>query len=148
MVVPQSRLDQVIARLRERGYRLTPQRMAVIKALIGCKEHLSVEQIYEQVRVDFPMTSLTTVYKTVAVLEEMGEVLKLGLGHDRSRYDGNPEPHLHVVCVKCRKIVQIDFDLQVLGDLPQNVAQRTGYQIVNYRFDLFGLCPQCREKVC
>ena len=77
MADPEARLDEMITRLKERGHRLTPQRMAVLKILAVSEGHPSVEQIYERVKVDFPMTSLATVYKTVALLKEMGEVLEL-----------------------------------------------------------------------
>ena len=144
MVELQARLDAVITRLRDQGHRLTPQRMAVIKALIG-KDHLSVEQIYERVKVDFPMTSLTTIYKTVAVLKEMGEVSELGFSGDSSRYNSNLHPHPHLICIKCKEILDVDVEVDVAGDLPQVVARRTGYRIVNHRFDFFGVCPRCQE---
>jgi Fur family peroxide stress response transcriptional regulator len=146
MADPQARLDEMITRLKERGHRLTPQRMAVLKILAAGEEHPSVEQIYECVRAEFPMTSLATVYKTVTLLKEMGEVLELGFSDDSNRYDGiRPYPHPHLICTRCRKIV--DPEVATLSELPQEVAQRTGYQIVNHRLDFFGICPQCQEEL-
>ncbi len=143
MVESQTRLEELIAKLRERGYRLTPQRMAVLKVLVGSKKHPSAEQIYEQVKIDFPMTSLATIYKTVAVLKEMGEILELSFSDDSSHYDGgSSHPHPHLVCIKCKSIT--DVDVTGVGGLPQEVALRTGYQIVSYRFDFFGVCPRCQ----
>ncbi len=145
MTTSQSRLDELIIRLKEQGHRLTPQRMAVLKVLTSSEDHPGVEQIYEQVRVDFPMTSLATVYKTIGVLKEMGEVLELSFSDDSKRYDGNkPYPHPHLICVKCRNIV--DPEVPTLGELPQRVAQTTGYQITNHRLDFYGICPQCQEN--
>ena len=145
MADTQTRLDEMITRLKEGGHRLTPQRMAVLKILAASEEHLSVEQIYERVKVDFPMTSLATIYKTVTLLKEMGEVLELGFSHDSNRYDGNkPYPHPHLICTKCRNIV--DPQVTTLSELPQEVAQSTGYRIVSHRLDFFGICPQCQEK--
>ncbi|MFB0536441.1 MAG: Fur family transcriptional regulator [Anaerolineae bacterium] len=63
----EARLEELIARLRERGHRLTPQRMAVLKILAASERHPSVGQIYERVKVDFPMASLATIYKTVTL---------------------------------------------------------------------------------
>ena len=141
----QARLEELVARLREQGHRLTPQRMAVLKTLVTNEEHLSVEQIYERVRADFPMTSLATIYKTVAVLKEMGEVLELGFSNDSNRYDGSkPYPHPHLICIKCKNIV--DIDISTLDALSLKIAQKTGYRIVNHRLDFFGICPQCQEK--
>jgi Fur family peroxide stress response transcriptional regulator len=140
----QARLENLVAKLRERGHRLTPQRMAVLKILLNNTEHLGVEQIYERVRVDFPMTSLATIYKTVAVLKDMGEVLELNFGDSGSRYDGSkPYSHPHLVCLQCKSIS--DVDVGSLSELPQQVAQQTGYRIVSHRFDFFGVCPRCQE---
>jgi len=140
----QPRLEEVIARLRAKGHRLTPQRMAVLKVLTGSREHPSAEQIYERVKVDFPMTSLATIYKTVNVLKEMGEVLELGFHDDSTRYDGNPYPHPHLICINCKKIMDIEID--DLGELPREVARRNGYRIVSHRFDFYGICPRCQEN--
>jgi Fur family peroxide stress response transcriptional regulator len=118
--------------------------MAVLKILLNNTEHLGVEQIYERVRVDFPMTSLATIYKTVAVLKDMGEVLELNFGDSGSRYDGSkPYSHPHLVCLQCKSIS--DVDVGSLSELPQQVAQQTGYRIVSHRFDFFGVCPRCQE---
>jgi Fur family peroxide stress response transcriptional regulator len=151
------RLAKLIDKLRKRGCRLTPQRRAVIKILIGSQDHPTVEQIYEQVRQDFPMTSLATVYKTVALLKEMGEVREIGFGEGGNRYDGyDPSPHPHLICVECSRIV--DLDLPALDELPQSVAELSqsvaelsqsvaremGYRIIGHRFDFFGVCPQCQ----
>ena len=145
MADPEARLDELTTRLRERGHRLTPQRMAVLKILATNEGHPSVEQIYEHVKVDFPMTSLATVYKTLTLLKEMGEVLELGFSDGGNRYDGNkPYPHPHLICTECKNIV--DPEVATLSELRQEVAQSTGYQIVSHRLDFFGLCPQCQEK--
>jgi Fur family peroxide stress response transcriptional regulator len=137
------RLDELIARLREQGWRLTPQRMAVLQVLASSGDHPSVEQIYERVRSDFPMTSRATVYKTMTLLKEMDEALELGFGEGGSRYDGNrPDPHPHVICVECRNIT--DLELDGLGKLVEQVHGATGFQLVSHRLDFYGVCPQCQ----
>jgi Fur family peroxide stress response transcriptional regulator len=147
MVATRARLAELTTKLRERGHRLTPQRLAVLKALVDSQEHPSAEQIYERVRVDFPMISLATVYKTVAVLKEMGEVLELGFSDDSNRYNGAiPHPHPHLVCVNCKSITDVDVDVGVVTGLPQQVARKTGYQIISHRFDFFGVCPRCQKE--
>lgn len=145
MAEPEARLEELTEKIRQHGYRLTPQRMAVLKILAHSNGHPSVEQIYDRVKTDFPMTSLGTIYKTITMLKEMGEILELGFGDDCNRYDGNkPYPHPHLICTKCRNI--IDPEINALGTLPQIVAERTGYQIVNHRLDFYGICPQCQEQ--
>ena len=145
MADTQARLHELTVRLREQGHRLTPQRMAVLKILSVSEGHPSVEQIYERVKADFPMTSLATIYKTVTLLKEMGEVLELGFSDDSNRYDGNkPYPHPHLICTQCKNIM--DPKVATLSELRQEVAQSTGYRIVSHRLDFFGICPQCQEK--
>jgi len=140
-----SRLDQMLSRLRERKFRITPQRLAVVKILAVSDDHPSVEGIFTQVKKDFPTTSLATVYKTVALLKELGEVLELEFSHEGCHYDGkNPRPHPHVICVRCRKI--IDPDLETVKDMTAEVAHETGFDILTHRLDFFGICRECQRN--
>jgi Fur family peroxide stress response transcriptional regulator len=142
---PEARLDHMLSELRKQNLRITPQRLAVLKILSVSDGHPSVEDIYAQVKRDFPTTSLATVYKTVTLLKEMGEVLELGFGHESSRYDGNnPQPHPHLICIRCHKI--IDPDIETLSEMSSEIFRKTGFEIVNHRLDFFGICPECREK--
>lgn len=132
--------------MREKGCRITPQRIAILKILSISEGHPSVEKIYEQVKNDFPTTSLATVYKNVAMLKELGEVLELGFGTESSRYDGNkPDPHPHLICTECKKI--IDPDLDSLRDMSLELVKETGFKITNHRLDFFGICPECQGKI-
>jgi Fur family transcriptional regulator, peroxide stress response regulator len=145
MTGPSARLDEIVGKLKDGGHRLTPQRMAVLTVLAESDEHPSAEQIYERVRVDLPMTSLATVYKTVDLLKEMGEVLELGFGDDSNRFDGRrPTPHPHLICVRCKRIV--DPDVDVLDRWADELGSRTGYQILSHRLDFLGVCPECQEQ--
>ena len=140
---PEARLKEILAALRQRGHRITPQRLAVLKILAESEDHTSVEAIYRQVKQDFPTTSLATIYKTVTLLKELGEVLELGFSDWGSRYDGNrPFPHPHIICTKCGAIMDPDF--ASMGEMTQEMARQSGYQITHHRLDFFGLCPCCQ----
>ncbi len=142
-IFPRARLAEVTARLKASGYRLTPQRLAIVRALIGSHQHPSVEQIYRQVQRDFPTTSLATVYNTMECLKRLGEVLELPLA-GASRYDGRKtEPHPHIVCTVCGRIEDLDIDL---GETTQTVAQERGYTDVRQRLEFDGVCPHCQER--
>lgn len=142
----QERQDTILMRMRERGCRVTPQRVAILNALLNRYDHPSVEQIFEQVKRTYPMISLATVYKTVAVLKEMGEILELGFPEGGNRYDGSGSAsHPHLICLDCGAI--LDVEEAGANNLSAAVAQQTGYQIVNYQFDLYGVCPACRNKI-
>jgi Fur family peroxide stress response transcriptional regulator len=143
--VDNGRLDELVARLKEQGFRLTPQRKAVLKVLADSPNHPSVEQIYRRVKKDFPMTSLATVYKTVTLLKELGEVLELGFADGSNRYDGRkPNPHPHLICIQCHKI--LDPDVDGWKELPQALSKSTGFRILSHRLDFYGICPQCQKR--
>jgi Fur family peroxide stress response transcriptional regulator len=139
------RIDQMLSKLRDHDLRITPQRMAVLRVLAASEGHPTVETIYEKIRAEFPTTSLATIYKTVSLLKEINEVLELGFADGSNRYDGNkPFPHPHVICTKCKKI--IDPDLSSLKDMTKEVAEETGFQIITHRLDFFGICRDCLSK--
>jgi len=145
MVDPQTRFEELVAKLREREYRLTPQRIALLRLLAASDGHPSASQLYEQMRDQFPTTSLATVYKTLTVLKEIDEVLELGFSGDDNRYDGKkPYPHPHLICIRCQKIR--DPEASLAQSLMQEVAQSSGYQIVGHRLDFYGLCPDCQDR--
>jgi Fur family peroxide stress response transcriptional regulator len=103
-----------------------------------------VETVYAAVKPTFPTTSLATVYKTVALLKELGEAVEIGFGDGSNRYDVRmPEPHPHLVCMQCRRI--IDADLESLSHLTESLAQSTGFQILSHRVDFYGVCPDCQN---
>jgi Fur family peroxide stress response transcriptional regulator len=142
---PQVRMDTMINKLKERDFRITPQRLAVLRILAESEGHPSVEDIFRQVKPIFPTTSLATIYKTVNLLKKIGEVVELDFGEESNRYDGNkPYPHPHLICTKCKTIM--DPDMATVEDLSKELARKTGYEILNHRLDFFGVCPRCQEN--
>lgn len=138
------RMAHMQATLAEHDFRITPQRLEILRILAESIGHPSVEEIHDQVKKKFPTTSLATTYKTVSLLKELGEVLELGFGEGSNRYDGNkPQPHPHVICTQCKKIM--DPDVSTLRHMEQEVASATGFRILSHRLDFFGLCPDCQQ---
>jgi len=143
IVSAKQRLDQMLLKLKDHDFRITPQRLAVLKVLAASDGHPSVERIYDTVRAQFPTTSIATIYKTVALLKQENEVLEISFPDGSNRYDGNkPYPHPHLICTRCKKI--IDPDLSSLEDLAKEVTKETGFQIATHRVDFFGLCRECQ----
>jgi Fur family peroxide stress response transcriptional regulator len=141
-----SRLDCMLERLRENGFRITPQRIAVVEVLASSCEHPGVDRVYNEVIKKFPTTSLATVYKTIGLLKDIGEIMEIGFGDEKNRYDGkNPDPHPHIMCVKCKSI--IDPDLSSLNEMSKEISAETGYKIISHRLDFFGVCPECQNKM-
>ena len=145
MVDPKKRFEIIIQKLRDNGYKITPQRLAIVKILANSDGHPSVENIHVQIKKDFPTMSLATVYKNIILIKSLGEVLELGFPDGSNRYDGSkPYPHPHVICIKCKKIV--DPDLDSLDDMKKEVANETNFKILNHRLDFFGICGNCLAK--
>jgi Fur family peroxide stress response transcriptional regulator len=112
------RLAEFTSRCRERGLPITPQRLAIIRALLSSAEHPTADAVYAAVRREHPHISRATVHRTLEVLCEVGEARKVTLLHDSARYDGNVAPHHHVVCVRCRRIRDVRIpgaDERLLG---------------------------------
>lgn len=136
-----TRLDDVVAKLKSAGHRITPQRLAIARIVLESSEHPSVEEIYRRVRKDFPTTSLATIYNTLERLKEIGEVLEIPFSGG-SRYDGlNPHPHSHLRCTVCGAIEDLDIDL---GSAAAEVAAKKGYADVHHRLEFYGVCPRCQ----
>ena len=130
--------------LKKAGMRVTPQRVAIVEVILSRCDHPSVEQLYEQVRVQFPTTSLATVYKTVHLLKEIGELLEIGTLDGGNRYDGGkPYPHPHLVCTRCKAIT--DPELPLLRELATQAETVSGYRIISHQLNFFGICPLCQR---
>ena len=145
MTVSEDRLAKMIDALKEEGHRITPQRLAILKVLAKSENHPEVEWVHRRIKKDFPTTSLATVYKTITLLKDLGQVLELGFADRGSRYDGNrPYPHPHLICTECEAIVDPEFP--AMEKLAQEMAKESGFQITHHRLDFFGLCPKCRKE--
>jgi len=141
----EKRLADMLAKIKSRDMRITPQRLAVLKILAASEGHPTVDEIYKEVKAEFPTTSLATVYKTISLLKELNEVLELGFPDWSNRYDGNnPVPHPHAICMKCKKIM--DPELMNIDALSEEMSRKTGYKIFHHRLDFFGLCPDCQKN--
>jgi len=139
----QTRYEHLIARLREQGYRLTAQRRALVRLIAASEGHPNAAQLYQRLRGQFPTVSPATVYKVLALLKELGEVLEIDLRAD-SHYDGNrPEPHPHLICTHCHKI--IDSALELDPALIRKLERKSGYRIERHQLAFYGLCPACQK---
>lgn len=141
---PEIRFKELIAALKAHDFRLTPQRVELVRLIATSYGHPSASQLYSQIKLQFPTMSHATVYKTLTLLKEMNQVLEIDL-RDDSHYDGNrPNPHPHLICVKCNKI--IDGDVTLNPESLRRLEQESGYKILRPQISLYGLCPDCTGK--
>ena len=139
------RFETIIEKLRGNGHKITPQRIAIVEILSKSENHPSAEDIYDQIKGEFPTMSLATVYRNIVLIKALGEVLELGFPVGSNRYDGSrPAPHPHVICIKCKKIV--DPELDSLDEMKKEVAKETNFKIKNHRLDFFGICSDCMAR--
>ncbi|HLF05403.1 MAG TPA: Fur family transcriptional regulator [Dehalococcoidia bacterium] len=134
--------EELVARLRPLGMRLTPQRLAVAEVVVNSGDHPTVKEIYERVREFFPYVTLATVYSTLAVLEQAGIVRELPFPR-QSRYDANLTPHANLVCLGCGGVVDAEVGQDTVAELRRLVEQGASFQIASQRVDFYGWCPAC-----
>lgn len=141
----EQRVEQMVSRLKNGEHRITPQRLAIFKILANSVGHPSAEDIHRALVEHYPTMSLATVYKTLALLKQEGEVLELQFSDLGNRYDGNkPYPHPHVICTGCGDIVDPSF--LNLDEITRKMTADTGFKIVAHRLDFYGICPTCQAK--
>ena len=131
----------VISKLREKGVKVTPQRLAILDYLERSHTHPSAEEIYSAIVKSYPAISVATVYNTLDMLVDLGQVIKLKIGEDRVNYEYNLMPHHHFYCKKCRRI----YDIMV--DCP--IAKKTeveGHKIEECHGYFKGVCQNCLES--
>ena len=129
-------------RLRKTGLKLTPQRMAILEYLDGNKDHPTAEDIYKEIKKKYPMMSLATVYKTLATLKGKGLVRELTIDAGRKHFDPDTRPHHHIICITCKKIIDIQSDIQI--EIPDE--QKGSFEVRESHITFYGVCPECKKE--
>ncbi|SMH71833.1 Fur family transcriptional regulator [Candidatus Nitrosotalea okcheonensis] len=140
----QYKLDQVVLSLRKEGFRITPQRIAIVDYVMKSEEHPSAEQIHKFVQKKYPMVSLSTVYKTLDLMRSNKLVNEIEVKGE-SRFDANTGEHINLICLNCGKIE--DLDDASIKEIQSRVATRSRYRILRGNFDFYGYCSLCKSKV-
>ena len=135
----------LIAELRARGFRLTPQREMVVKAVAHAGRHVTAEEIFEQVRAHTQAINLATVYRTLDLLVALGMASRADLGDGRVTYAPlDHGPHCHLVCRMCGKEIEATCDL--LASLWEQFRARYGFSADLRHLALSGLCADCQSQ--
>ncbi|MBI2952871.1 MAG: transcriptional repressor [Chloroflexi bacterium] len=130
--------------LEKLGYRMTPQRMFVLRAVDESRGHVSADDIFASVRAQFPRISFSTIYRTLDLLQEIGLITKSDLGAGRVQYHRADEAHHHhLVCQRCGGIV--DLDEQELEPLWEALRKRYNFKACERHMAIFGNCRQCQS---
>lgn len=138
--------NPIIDQLREKGLRMTPQRMMIIAVVEGSNNHISAEEIYAQVIEKYPDVNISTVYRTLDTLEELKLVTKTDFGDGRVRYHpAHKGHHHHLVCRECGKI--IDLDEKSLAGLEEYLLQNYNFIADIRHLGIPGTCVKCSRKI-
>ena len=134
------------------GYRITIPRKVILQILDESKEHLSAEDIYFRVHSIYSAIGLTTVYRTLDLLVNMGLIFKFDFGDGRARYELSRGPeellhHHHLVCTKCGRIIDykefVDEELELFKKIEKELSNKYNFEIKNHTIQFYGLCKNC-----
>lgn len=124
------------------GFKRTPQRMAILEFLDGNTSHPSAEEVYRVVSKKYPSMSFATVYNTLNALVKHGVIRELTIDPERRRFDPDTSAHHHLVCLGCKKIVDVWDEIHVT--LPR--ASSVDFTVIGNHIEFYGYCPRCRKK--
>jgi len=125
--------------LKKKGFKLTPQRLAVIEYLEGNSSHPSAADLFREVKKKYPMISFATVYNTLKILGEAEEIKPLTIGFDKVNFDPNTDQHDHFYCQKCGKIIDI------FPEKKMEIKKIEGHLIKDCQIYYYGICSECRK---
>jgi len=141
-------------RFRGSGSRWTAPREAILNLLSRTSKHLSAKEIYQSLMRIYPGTGLTTVYRTLDLLENMGFLKKIPLGSGENKYelisDSKETHHHHLICIECGKIIDysdfVDEELELIQKTEQRLKEKHGFKITDHKFEFYGICKQCQKR--
>ncbi|MDF1537787.1 MAG: Fur family transcriptional regulator [Candidatus Thorarchaeota archaeon] len=133
-----------MAILRERGYRVTPQRLKIYNALWNAGSHPTVIEVHQRAIKEDPTISKATVYKTLQLFTEIGLAVEMGFRDESTRYDPEVDGHINLICTQCGSVE--DYDGIDLSSIKNGVEKGMKFKIFAHRFEVHGLCSKCQAK--
>lgn len=133
-------MEERVQRLKKKGIVLTIQRLAVLELLEGSSDHPTVEAIHKRLVKIYPTLSLATVYNTLEMLKQAGEIQELNIGKKRC-FDPVPEPHHHFYCWVCERILDVEINCPIVQK-----GYIDSHKIERVQAIFYGVCAECRKK--
>jgi Fur family peroxide stress response transcriptional regulator len=130
-----------IEALRSKGYKATPQRIAICQFVLNSRDHPSAQQVYDEVKKIHPTVSLATVYKTLGVLKDLNLIQELNLPQGQGRFDSYMKPHINLICLQCGMIADLDDTTAI--EITGKAAAAAKFKPKGQRIDIFGICRKC-----
>lgn len=136
--------EEFIQRLRDKGYKITPQRRAIIDTLLAYDTPPSAKEVLDSIRGRFPDISLDTVYRNLNLLADLGVVNLINLrGKETSRFEIGECHHHHLVCLQCGRSLCVDFC--VMDERELAAAREQEFEVVGHAFEIYGYCKNCQK---
>jgi Fur family peroxide stress response transcriptional regulator len=134
---------KILADLRDKGFKHTPQRLIIIDILANTKSHPSAQTIFRQAREKAPKISMSTVYYTLNLLKEHKLIRELEFYDMDNRYEANTDNHLNLICVECGKIQDYNDELPFSH---RDIEEQTGFKALEMRLEYYGYCTDCMKN--
>ena len=126
-------------------YRMTQQRKVILEEVQkDLDRHMTADEIYEEVRKRLPRISLGTVYRNLEILAELGEIQKLEMAGSIKRFDGSPQKHYHIRCLRCGRMD--NAPVAPLQQVEDKLYGATVFTIIGHRLEFEGFCPECAKR--
>jgi Fur family ferric uptake transcriptional regulator len=137
---------KIMDALRKRGNKITPQRRTTIEVILTLgKQHFSVEELYQGVKEINPEVGMSTIYRTVQILEEMELITKRNFDDGFARYElcemDEKHWHHHLICLKCGKVIEMQDEY--LETFEKEIEEKKGFIIMNHELIVYGYCSDC-----
>jgi Fur family transcriptional regulator, ferric uptake regulator len=142
VLIPEDKTENLLQSLRDRGYRITPQRELIIRIFQDAGDkHLSAEDVFDVLKDKEEQISLATTYRTLRMLVDMKILRELDFAETHKHYellDENEPPHHHIICLNCNKT--IEFEDEGINEMGRKIAEKYGVEVVDMQFQVFGNC--------
>ncbi len=147
MVENEEVIDELKRIVKQKGLKYTEQREIVLNILMSAEDHLTAEDVYNQIKEKYPDTNIgiATVYRALSFLEEIDLITSINFGTDGKKYESNTKSHHdHLICTDCGKIVEfLDDEIEKRQD---RIAKKNKFKITSHSMQLYGTCEECTKK--
>lgn len=147
-------LERFVRKIRERGFKLTLPRQAIVEVLYRAKRHLSAEEVFLKVHGEFPTVGIATVYRTLELLVNLGVIKRYDFGDRKARFElaegQDVEHHHHFICKECGKVIDFtDFareEEELMQRIEKNLARKYNFSAETHQIHFYGVCDKCSNK--
>lgn len=145
MISSEEAIEELKKIVKQKGLKYTEQREIVLSILIHAEDHLSAEEVYNEIKTKHTESNIgiATVYRALSFLEEVDLIASITFGSDGKKYESNAKSHHdHLICTECGKIVEfLDDEIE---KRQERIAKKNKFKITNHSMQLYGICEDCQ----